>query len=69
MTAIEGVSAVSRIVCGGCQDFKVVVTAPTKFLAAWEEKKFEPEEEFLEKLKAIEGITDVATQKYTAAKM
>jgi hypothetical protein len=32
---------------------------------AWGEKKFEPEEEFLAKLKAIEGVSAVESQEYT----
>jgi len=35
------------VVCGGCLDYKVVVALDAGSFAAWEAKKFEPEESFL----------------------
>ena len=56
---------VSRVVCGGCGDFKVIVNQPAEDHGAWAAKEFEPEKEFVEKLKAIEGISRVETQEFT----
>jgi hypothetical protein len=60
-----GVASVQRIVCGGCLDFKVIVTLPADKFGAWGEKKFEPEESFLATVKKIPGISQVETQTYT----
>ena len=49
-------ATVSRIVCGGCGDFKVVVTQPAADHGAWGSKGFAPEQEFLAKLEAIDGV-------------
>jgi cytochrome c5 len=65
LKALPGVSAITRTVCGGCQDFKITIAMPLKEYDAWEKKNFAPEEEFLEKLKMIEGLHTVETQKYT----
>ena len=45
--------------------FKVVVNQPAGDHGTWGGSKFAPEEEFVEKLKAIEGVTRVETQEYT----
>jgi hypothetical protein len=49
---------------------KVVTSVPAgdKF-NAWKEKNFAPEEEFLFKLKSIDGISVVETQTYTIMPM
>mmetsp|Transcript_26226 Transcript_26226/g.36959 ORF Transcript_26226/g.36959 Transcript_26226/m.36959 type:complete len:113 (-) Transcript_26226:272-610(-) len=62
---IDGFKKVDRVVCGGCLDFKVIISMPVEKWEAWSEKKFAPEEEFMEKLKAIQGISQVETQNYT----
>ena len=56
---------VTRVVCGGCGDFKVIVNQPAAAHDAWKAKEYEPETEFLEKLKAIDGITRVEAQEFT----
>ena len=56
---------VRRVVCGGCGDFKVVVTQPCAEHDAWKASDYAPEAEFIAKLKAIEGISAVETQEYT----
>ena len=56
---------VTRVVCGGCGDFKVIVNQPAADHGAWSEVKFAPEEEFCAKLSAIEGIQRVETQEFT----
>ena len=52
-------------VCGSCGDFKVIVNQPAAEHDAWKEAKYAPEEEFIAKLGAIEGITRVETQEFT----
>ena len=61
--SVKGVKSVQRIVCGGCLDFKVVTALDADAFGAWEESKFAPEEKFLEKIKAIEGVTQVCEVK------
>ena len=56
---------VNRLVCGSCLDFKLMTTVPLDDFGPWEEKGFEPEAEFLEKIKAIEGVSQVETQTIT----
>lgn len=55
--AVDGVKSVQRIVCGGCHDFKVITSLVSDKFGAWKEKEFAPEDEFLAKLKDIEGIS------------
>jgi hypothetical protein len=65
---IKGVSkdmTVNRLVCGSCLDFKLMMTVPLDDFGPWEEKGYEPESEFLEKIKAIEGVSQVETQTIT----
>jgi len=45
--AVPGVKSVQRVVCGGCQDFKVIVALDAAKFGAWGEAKFAPEAEFL----------------------
>lgn len=66
---VEGFKACQRVVCGGCLDFKVVTSLSSENFGAWEEKQFAPEEDFLGKLKAIDGISEVETQTYTLMPM
>jgi len=63
--AVAGLGDVRRIVCGSCFDFKVVMSMPADKFPAWEETKFAPEEEFLDTIKKIAGVTNVETQTYT----
>ena len=44
----------------------VTLLAPEDF-EKWQAKNFEPETEFLEKLKAIDGISMIETQNYTVS--
>ena len=67
--AVQGVKSVQRVVCGGCLDFKVVTALDVDSFGKWEEAKFAPEEAFLEKIKKIEGISQVETQTYTLMPM
>lgn len=56
---------VNRLVCGGCLDFKLMMTVPLDDFGPWEEKGFEPESDFLEAIKAIDGVSQVETQTIT----
>lgn len=67
--AVNGVKDVQRVVCGGCMDFKVITSLPADKFGEWESAKFAPEEDFLAKLKAIDGISRVETQTYTLMPM
>jgi hypothetical protein len=67
--SVDGVEKVQRVVCGSCLDFKVITSLPADKYGAWEANKFAPEPTFLEKLEAIDGITQVETQTYTLMPM
>lgn len=60
-----GVNSIQRIVCGGCQDFKVIVALPADKFGAWAENDFHPEKEFLARVSNIPGINTVETQTFT----
>ena len=63
--AVDGVTNVERVVCGGCLDFKVITSLTAEKFGDWEGKEFAPEASFLEDMKAIDGVTFVETQTYT----
>jgi len=68
LPTIKGISddiTVNRLVCGGCLDFKLMMTVPLDDFGPWEESGYAPESEFLEKIKAIEGVSMVETQTIT----
>jgi hypothetical protein len=56
---------VNRLVCGACLDFKLMMTVPLQDFGPWEAAGFAPEADFLEKLKAIDGVSQVETQTIT----
>jgi hypothetical protein len=66
LKALEG-AEVNRSVCGGCLDFKLSTNVPLDTFGPWEEAGQPPEAEFLEKLKKIEGVSQVETQTMTFA--
>ncbi|GKZ01147.1 hypothetical protein MPSEU_001066100 [Mayamaea pseudoterrestris] len=66
---VDGFKQVQRIVCGSCMDFKVITSVSADQFEAWEASKFEPEPAYLEKLKAIVGVSQVETQTYTIMPM
>lgn len=56
----------TRQVCGGCLDFKVSISQPLDEHGAWAEAEYGPlEEEFMAKLKQIEGTSVHETQEIT----
>lgn len=67
--ATNGVKNVQRVVCGGCKDFKVIISLSADTFGAWEESTFAPESEFLEKIKAIKDVDTVETQTFTLMTM
>jgi len=62
LKAIDGCK-VQRCVCGGCLDFKVIISLPADKFNKLEEANLE--EGFLAALRAVPGLTDVETQTYT----
>ena len=65
LKALGPETTVNRLVCGSCLDFKLQTTVPLAVFPDWEANDFEPEAEFLEKLKAIDGVSLVETQTIT----
>ena len=65
LRAIDGLKGVQRIVCGGCLEFKVIISLPEEKFGAWKDLNFAPEESFLEKIGKIDGVSKVKTQTYT----
>ena len=49
--AVKGVKSVQRVVCGGCMDFKVIVSLDGDSFGEWEAAGFAPEADFSRKLK------------------
>ncbi|GAX22405.1 hypothetical protein FisN_14Hh018 [Fistulifera solaris] len=56
---------VNRLVCGSCLDFKLMITVPLEEYGPWSEKGHGPEADFLAKIKAIDGVSQVETQTIT----
>merc|ERR1712222_300130 len=52
-------ATVNRLVCGSCLDFKLMTTVPLDDFGPWEEN------DFVEKIKAIDGVSLVETQTIT----
>jgi hypothetical protein len=61
----SGDITVNRLICGGCLDFKLMMTVPLDDFGPWEEKGFEPESDFLAALKEIDGVSQIETQTIT----
>lgn len=62
---VSASAKVNRLVCGSCLDFKLMTTVPLDDFGPWEGNDFAPEKDFLEKIKAIEGVSQVETQTIT----
>lgn len=65
LSSLEGVVSVQRVVCGDCQDFKVVTKLTRTAFESWQKNAFEPEAKFLSAVKNISGVSAVETQTYT----
>ena len=55
----------NRLVCGSCLDFKLMITNDLDAYGPWSETDHAPEAEFIAKLKAIDGVSQVETQTIT----
>ena len=70
LPALKAMGAkVQRVVCGGCHDFKVIICLPAEKYGEFEASNFGPEAQFLEAMKAIEGVSTVETQTFTLEEM
>ena len=67
--AIDKSTTVNRLVCGSCLDFKLMITNDLDAYGPWSETDHAPEAEFIAKLKAIDGVSQVETQEITFVKM
>jgi hypothetical protein len=65
LSLVDGMASIQRVVCGGCHDFKVIAKLPAAKFGEWEKANFAPEADFLEAVKAINGVSSVETQTYT----
>lgn len=63
--SVPGLKSVQRIVCGGCLDYKVIVSVSADKFGEWESNQFKPEADFLAGVKSIPGVNTVETQTYT----
>eukprot|EP00933_Yihiella_yeosuensis_P015551 TRINITY_DN13517_c0_g3_i1.p1 TRINITY_DN13517_c0_g3~~TRINITY_DN13517_c0_g3_i1.p1 ORF type:complete len:159 (-),score=19.72 TRINITY_DN13517_c0_g3_i1:167-643(-) len=62
---IAGVQSVQRIVCGENKDFKVIVKLALDAFEEWSGVSFHPEQQVLEQLSNITGVTKIECQTYT----
>lgn len=69
LKAIPGVKDVQRVVCGGCLDFKIIISVAGDAFGAWETAKFAPEAAVLAKMNGIAGVSLVETQTFTLMSM
>ena len=53
------------MICGGCLDFKLQMTVGLDAFGPWDGEGFTPEAEIIDKLKEIEGVSQVETQTLT----
>merc|ERR1711998_456043 len=63
--ATKGFVSCQRAVCGGCNDFKVVVKLSVPEFGDWEKGGFVPEAEFLADAAKVAGVSTIETQCYT----
>jgi hypothetical protein len=63
--AVDGITEVKRVVCGGCMDYKIIICLDGAKFGAFESAEFAPEKAFLEAAGKIEGISNLETQTYT----
>ena len=65
ISEIPGLKSVQRIVCGGCLDYKVIISLTASEFGNWEQNKFQPEEQFINSVKDMPGVSTVETQTFT----
>jgi hypothetical protein len=66
---IDGVKEVQRVVCGGCHDYKLIVTLPADKFPAWSASNFAPESKLLAAFRAVDGVSTIETQTFTIEKV
>ena len=54
-----------RVVCGECQDFKIIVEISAAGHDPWSKTSYSPETDILSDFAAIEGASGEETQTYT----
>merc|ERR1719215_1956005 len=57
-----GVLSVQRVVCGGNKDFKIIVKMGLDSFNDWAAHNFSPENEVVEALLSVEGVSEIAAQ-------
>merc|ERR1712137_1081654 len=62
---VKGVVSVQRSVCGGCNDFKIIIKCKKEDWGEWEKNEFAPEKAFLADAAKIAGVTQIETQPMT----
>eukprot|EP00933_Yihiella_yeosuensis_P031180 TRINITY_DN24731_c0_g1_i1.p1 TRINITY_DN24731_c0_g1~~TRINITY_DN24731_c0_g1_i1.p1 ORF type:complete len:159 (-),score=33.90 TRINITY_DN24731_c0_g1_i1:150-626(-) len=56
---------VQRLVDSECLDFKVIIKLPQKDFDDWQNRNFAPEDQFLQGLRSISGVSQVEAQTYS----
>eukprot|EP00930_Biecheleria_cincta_P097213 TRINITY_DN88934_c0_g1_i1.p1 TRINITY_DN88934_c0_g1~~TRINITY_DN88934_c0_g1_i1.p1 ORF type:complete len:158 (-),score=26.14 TRINITY_DN88934_c0_g1_i1:102-575(-) len=62
---VHGLLGVQRVVCGDCHDFKIIVKMGIDSFQDWSGTQFYPEEEVIQGLYSIEGVSKIEVQTYT----
>jgi hypothetical protein len=65
LKALPGLKSLQRVVCGGCLDFKIVLSFSIADYHSFEASEFAPEKSFFTALSAIPGLSSFETQTYT----
>eukprot|EP00931_Biecheleriopsis_adriatica_P096418 TRINITY_DN70071_c0_g1_i1.p1 TRINITY_DN70071_c0_g1~~TRINITY_DN70071_c0_g1_i1.p1 ORF type:complete len:159 (-),score=35.54 TRINITY_DN70071_c0_g1_i1:63-539(-) len=62
---VRGLLGVQRVVCGECQDFKVIIKMGLDAFEDWAATNFYPEVEVIQDLYCIEGVSKVEVQTFS----
>ena len=66
LKATDGVKSVNRVVCGGCLDFKMIVSLEAEKFGPWAEGGYGGmEEKVLGEMEKIPGVSSVESQTFT----
>ena len=69
INTISGLKDVQRVVCGGCQDYKIIISVSAAEFEAFSKGGHGPEDKFIGALKLLENCFNVETQSYTLESM